>query len=154
MHSDPPSLHHVSLGTTPSPLLSSVAVILPRFPPLAVMTDGWMGEVLARCCCRPIIGTRVGRCFAGSTDVGRDGRPSPQSLRTVSPSLELTSGGVVVYRPIGEALSRWVPVVTARARAEARWVVTSAHAGLPLTNDGLHTVERSSCHVVSYLPPP
>ena len=91
-----------------------------------------MGEVLACCSSRPIAGTRVGRRLADNADIGRDGRPSPLSLRTVSPSLELTSGGVVVYRPIGEVLSRRGPVETAQARAEA-WA--SSHIGprrLPL----------------------
>ena len=38
---------------------------------------------------------------------------SPLSLRTVSPSSELTLGGEVVYRPIGEALSHQGTVATA-----------------------------------------
>ena len=78
------------------------------------MTDG---KSLGALYYYPIIGTGVSRHPVDNADVSGDGCPSSLSLRTVSPSSELTLGGEVVYRPIGEALSHRGIVATAWARA-------------------------------------
>ena len=92
---------------------------------------------MACCSHRPIAGARVDDRFAGGTGVGR-GDVLPLSPRTVSPSLELTSGRE-------RACS--VPSVR-RCHIRLLWplpepmpwqgrMVLSAHAGLPQANDTL-----------------
>ena len=113
-----------------------------------------MGRVLACCSCCPIVGTGASRRPVDNADVSGDGCPALLSPRTVSPSLELTSGEWLCTAPSVRCCHVGVLLRLPRLVLRHLRVVTSAHAGFPLTNDGLHTMERSSCHVVSYLSPP